>query len=260
MTATLEVGVAGVGVFTADYPDATCWLRRPPSGEPGRPKGAALDRRSRGRSSMLTKALADVYFEAVADAALDPAEVSAVFGSALGEVGTMLGLLNQMWRDHEEPSPMGFALSVHNAASGVVSIAKVNRGFTTSLGADHDTPAMALVEAIGLVFGSGLPVLVVCGDEQTPKALVADEEAWELATAAVALVPVDRGYRGPRIRGPFKGRPTIAPVDAPPMVTRNPQVGLLDLIDAAGSQRSGVLALDRGGGSGWCMEVLCTDA
>lgn len=261
MTTPMEVVVAGVGLFMADYPNAADWHAERRSGEPRQPTGARLDRRARGRSSILTKALAEAYFEAADAAGADLVEVSAVFGSALGEVGTMLGLLNQIWRDREEPSPMAFALSVHNAASGVVSIASKNRGFTTSLGADHDTPAMALMEAMGLIADRGQPVVVACGDEPTPVALVSEDEAWELATFAIALAPVrgnDAGSRA-RLRGPVRAAPTLAAVEVPPGIARNPQVGLLDLICAVQKGSSGFVGLDRGRGGGWCMEVLCTN-
>ncbi len=261
MTASMKVSVAGVGLFMPDFPSAADWYAGRRSEEPQAPRGARLDRRARGRSSVLTKALAEAYFEAADAAGVELGEGSAVFGSALGEVGTMLGLLNQMWRDREEPSPMAFALSVHNAASGVVSIATKNRGFTTSLGADHDTPAMALMEAIGLIAERGEPVVVTCGEEPTPTALVPDHETWGLATMAIALAPSDYVQDAPavRLRGPFKGLPTLAPRDFPPSLARNPQVGLLDLICAIEAGKSGTVALDRGRGSGWCMEVFCAD-
>ncbi|MDH3653429.1 MAG: beta-ketoacyl synthase chain length factor [Myxococcales bacterium] len=261
MTASMEVRVAGMGLFMPDFPTAADWHAQRRSAEPQLPSGSRLDRRARGRSSVLTKALAEAYFEAADAASVELGEGSAVFGSALGEVGTMLGLLNQMWRDREEPSPMAFALSVHNAASGVVSIATKNRGFTTSLGADHDTPAMALMEAIGLIAERGEPVVVVCGEEPTPTALVPDDESWELAAMAIALAPTrgDNETDCVRLRGPFKASATLVGSDLRAAVARNPQVGLLDLICAVEAGRSGTIALDRGRGGGWCMEVLCPD-
>ncbi len=261
MTSSIEVGVAGVGLFMPGFPTAADWRAGRASDEPELPTGSRLDRRARGRSSVLTKALAEAYFEAADAAGVELGKGSAVFGSALGEVGTMLGLLNQMWRDHEEPSPMAFALSVHNAASGIVSIATKNRGFTTSLGADHDTPAMALMEAIGLIAERGEPVVVVCGEEPTPTALVPDDEAWELATMAIALAPLSDHDDGTpvRLRGPFKVAPTLTGPELRPMLARNPQVGLLDLICAIEAGKSGTIALDRGRGAGWCMEVLVAD-
>lgn len=261
MTSTMEVSVVGTGLFMPEFPSMADWRARNRSAAPQVPSGSRLDRRARGRSSILTKALAEAYFEAADAAGVELGEGAAVFGSALGEVGTMLGLLNQMWRDQEEPSPMAFALSVHNAASGVVSIATKNRGFTTSLGADHDTPAMALLEGIGLIAEQGEPVVITCGEEPTPAALVPDDEAWGLATMSLALAPVGaRGAAaGARLRGPFKATATLDGPALGPMLARNPQVGLLDLICAIEAGKSGTVALDRGRGSGWCMEVLCAD-
>lgn len=261
MTSMIEVEVAGLGLFMPEFPTMADWRAGAPSEEPQLPGGARLDRRARGRSSVLTKALAEAYFEAADAAGVELGEGSAVFGSALGEVGTMLGLLNQMWREREEPSPMAFALSVHNAASGVVSIATKNRGFTTSLGADHDTPAMALLEGIGLIAERGEPVVITCGEEPTPTALVPDDEAWELATFAIALAPLGASEAGScvRLRGPFKATATLSGPKLRPTIARNPQVGLLDLIYAIEAGKSGTVALDRGRGSGWCMEVLCPD-
>lgn len=260
MSEAIEVVVTGVGLFTPELPNVGAWRSGLVSEEPQVPRGDRLDRRARGRSSVLTKALAEAYFEAADAAEVEVGEGSAVFGSALGEVGTMLGLLNQMWRDREDPSPMAFALSVHNAASGVVSIATKNRGFTTSLGADHDTPAMALMEGIGLIAERGEPVVVVCGEEPTPTALVPDHETWELATMAIALAPTSGADpRRVRLRGPLKGTPTLAPRELRPTFARNPQVGLFDLICAIEDRRSGTVALDRGRGGGWCMEVRVPD-
>ena len=260
MSEAIEVEVAGVGLFTPELPNVEAWRSRSVCEEPQVPRGARLDRRARGRSSVLTKALAEAYFEAADAAGVEVGEGSAVFGSALGEVGTMLGLLNQMWRDREDPSPMAFALSVHNAASGVVSIATKNRGFTTSLGADHDTPAMALMEGFGLIAERGEPVVVVCGEEPTPTALVPDHETWELATMAIALAPASGiDPRRVRLRGPFKGTPTFTPSELRPAFARNPQIGLFDLICAVEGRRSETVALDRGRGGGWCMEVRVPD-
>ena len=148
----LELAITGVGL----------WL--PTEAEPKAP-GELLDRRSKRRASPITLALAEVFGQAANQAQVDLATVSAVFGSALGQAHTMISLLDQMWREGTGLSPMMFATSVHNAAAGVVSIASKNRGFTTSLAADYDTPAMSLIEAAKLVATRNAPVVVACGDE-----------------------------------------------------------------------------------------------
>jgi len=57
-------------------------------------------------------------------------------------------------------------MSVHNAASGPISISNKNRAWRSPVAADADTPAAALIEAIGLVLGDGGPVVVACATNQ----------------------------------------------------------------------------------------------
>ncbi|MFW6052179.1 MAG: beta-ketoacyl synthase chain length factor [Myxococcota bacterium] len=245
MTDAIEAAVLGTGLFAPAIGEG------PADG----PRGELIEKRARRRCSVLTKALADVYGDALATSGLNGAEVDSVFGSALGEASTMIGLLDQMWREGGPLSPMRFAMSVHNAAAGVVSISTENRGFTTSLGADFDTPAMALVEAMGLVAVRHDPVVVACGDEAAPADLV-EEVEWELLAAAVALGPVDVAPPGaPRIRGPLRPDPSLTVVPAGDAVERNPQAGLLDLVRAVRAGAPAMVRLDRGQGGGFYVEV-----
>jgi hypothetical protein len=250
------VAVAGVGLYAAGFPNAAAWFAqaRDPAQPP--PSAALLDKHSRRRASLLTKALADAYQEALLQAGLDGARVASVFGMALGEASTMIGLLDQMWKQDGSLSPMRFAASVHNAAAGVVSIGTKNTGFTTSIGADFDTPAMALFEAMAIA-SSGEAVIVACGDEAAPADLVSDDQGWDCLTCALALVPAQHADRKwPRLGVPFRGTPTLAAADLPRGLAQNPQVGLLDLIDVLRQARSGSVRLDRGRGRGYCIEIV----
>lgn len=184
--------------------------------------------------------------------------VPTVFGSALGEADTMIGLLDTMWREKAALSPTSFAMSVHNAASGLISIAAGNRGFTTSLAADYDTPGTALLEAVGLALADDLPVVVACADEAAPRDLVPDAERFELL--AVALVLARPGSPAAAnalatMRGPVFEAPTIVGAPARDELARNPQIGLLDVVDAVLRGRSGVVRLDRGRGRGLAVEL-----
>lgn len=253
----LDAVITGVGLWTPGYADARAWRDRAPDPECVAPEARALDRRNRRRASTITRALADVFGQAVEQSGADSAEVGAVFGSALGEAGAMIKLLDQIWREGGELSPMTFAGSVHNAASGLVSISSKNHGFTTSLAADYDTSAMALLEGLGFLATHSQPVIVVCGDEQSPADLVPAGEEFALLAGAVALGPAPGNGRAlARVRGPIRGDPTVGAADAPPLLARNPQAGLLDLIDAILHRRSGAVRLDRGRGEGWCLEVV----
>ena len=253
---TARFAVAGMGVFCPQFPNLVDWLKRSERADPAEPTGELLDKRSRRRASPLTKAFADAYQQALEQAGLAPEAVGSVFGSALGEAGTMIGLLDQMWREGGALSPMRFATSVHNAAAGVVSIATRNEGFTTSLGADFDTPGMALLEAMAMATAHGQAVMVACADEAAPIDLVTDGRGWGFASAAIALVEDGAAAAAlPRITVPSLGTPSLAPPDLPAGLADNPQAGLLDLIDSLARGQEGVLRLDRGRGRGYCVEI-----
>jgi hypothetical protein len=252
------VAIVGVGAFSARFPSANAFLTNTPSATPAAASGELLDKHSRRRASDLTKACAEVYREALLQAGFDALEVAAVFGSAVGEASVTIGLLEQLWRGPGMLSPMRFAASVHNAAAGVVSIGTKNTGFTTAVGADFDTPAMALVEGIAFALVHDTPVIVVCADEGAPENLVGDDDGWEFLATAVALAPPARAPKAaPRISVPARGegRGWTAP-ELPRTLAQNPSVGLLDLI--AGLSQSDVTSvrLDRGRGHGYTVNVI----
>jgi hypothetical protein len=135
-----------------------------------RPAAELLPTRMRGRASLLTSMLADVVARATAEAQLDPRTLPSIFGSAYGEMGTTLRLLEQLTTDGVL-SPAKFQASVHNTAAGQLSIALGNREFSTSLAAGHDTLAMLLIEALAFLHQRPGHVLVACGDEASTPAL-----------------------------------------------------------------------------------------
>lgn len=252
-----QCAVVGVGVFCARFPNAAAFLAGNASDVPAAASGELLDKHSRRRASDLTKACAEVYREALVQGACDPLEVAAVFGSALGEASITIGLLDQLWRGPGMLSPMRFAASVHNAAAGVVSIGTKNTGFTTALGADFDTPAMALVEGMAFALVHDVPVIVVCADEGAPENLVDNEEGWDFLATAVALAPASRAHQGaPRISAPvLKNAGWITP-DLPRGFAQNPSVGLLDLIAGVSQREVSRVRLDRGRGHGYCVDIV----
>lgn len=258
-----SVWVAGVGLWLPEVTSAQAFvegvrgLNAPRDYAP--PGGRSIEPRARRRASRLSRAMADACAEAVAQAGVDPSRVATVFGSALGEATTMIALLDQMWRG-QEMSPMGFATSVHSAASGVVSISSGNRGFTTSLSADFDTAAAALTEAWGWVQTQQEPAVLVCGDDDSPKDFVPDAEAFDLMAAALCLVPIKHPPSPParplaRLSLPEQHIPDLSPVALSPRVSRNPQAALVDLAAAILQGDHGWVRLDRGLGSGYCVHL-----
>lgn len=251
-----SVAVVGWGAFVPGCASVADWLAGRVSAEHAAPVGGLVPLRDRRRASPLSRALADAYGGAVERAAFEASQVASVFGSALGEVSTMIGLLDQMWSEGTPLSPMKFATSVHNAAAGVISIATANRGFTTSLGADYDTPAMSLIEGIAWVESRGEPVVVCCGDEAPPDDLVPGQEGWSLLAVSVALCPLERAQAGvPLLCDLAIGEASLAPPPTDDALGRNPCVGLFDLVVALERGVEGVVRLDRGAGRGYGVRV-----
>lgn len=135
------------------------------SEQAGKPAAALLPARMRGRASPLTAMLAEVVEQACRAAALDPATLPSVFGSAYGEMHTTGVLLSQLLAAGSALSPAKFQASVHNTAAAQLSIALHNPSFTTSIAAGYDTVAMSLVEAGGWLAHAPGPMVVACADE-----------------------------------------------------------------------------------------------
>ncbi len=252
MTAAPTVAVLGVGLWLPGFPNAVAWAAGARDEAATKPVGAALDRVNRRRASPLDRALADTVAAAIAHAGVDAGTVPVVIGSSIGEAATMIGLLDEMWRHGNPMSPADFTMSVHNAASGLISISNKNRGMTTSLAADHDTPAAALLEGIGLVLTRGVPVVVACGDEPAPPTLVQHAPPWSMLAAAVVLAPVTPGTPYLAGLGVTHGEPATLGLDRfAPLAVENPQIGLAALVDAVQRRVAGVLPLDNGKGRGF---------
>lgn len=94
--------------------------------------------------------------------------LATVFASAHGESGITASLLREI-AESLPVSPMGFSLSVHNAASGLYSISTDNKAPSTALGAGENTFLMGLCEALLLTRDAASPeVLYVCSDDPIP--------------------------------------------------------------------------------------------
>ena len=251
-----EVVVLGCGAFVPGFAGLPGWAESVRSDAHEAPTGEMIPPRQRRRTSPLTRALADAFSEAVGGTSLDTATIASVFGSAIGEASTMVGLLDQMWSETANLSPMKFATSVHNAASGVISIATANRGMTTAVGADYDTPAMALLEGIGLVLDRGDCVVVCCGDEAPPPDLVPKNVGWSMLAAAIVLGPMSHSSSERPILSELGIAPsTLSSRESGSRVDGNPNIGLLDLVVAIHSGAEGVVRLDRGPGRGFSVRV-----
>jgi hypothetical protein len=139
----------------------------------------------RGRASLLTALFADVALQATRAAGLAAGDLPIVFGSAYGEMGTLLSLIHQLYHGDGALSPAKFQASVHNTAAGQLSIAQRNEHFSTSLAAGRDTVAMVLLEAFAWLDQHPGEVLVAWADEAASEVLQPGTAYGPLAAACV---------------------------------------------------------------------------
>lgn len=253
----MRVAVTGLGLFLPGYPSAAAWAERNelPADDPRKPGGLAFDRVNRRRASQMGRAIGDAVAEAMAGAGVEGVSTPVIVGSSIGEAGAMLGLLDKMWREDEPMSPAVFTVSVHNAASGLLSISMKNKGYTTSIAADYDTPAATLLEGIGLIAAGTEAVVCVCADEESPRSLLEHAPHWDMLSAAVVLQREGHERAITHLSvgdcGEDRSEITIAPGAFAEGFGHSPQVGMADLVDAIQRNQNGVLALDRGNGRGY---------
>lgn len=94
-----------------------------------------------------------------------------VFASQHGEVARTTDILNGYFRTGEV-SPTSFSLSVHNAISGIYSIANGFRGNITAIAAGDDSLMMALLESAAILRSDAVDrVLCVVYDQAVPEEL-----------------------------------------------------------------------------------------
>ncbi len=105
-----------------------------------------------------------------------------VLGSRHGEAQVTRVLLDLL-AEGEPLSPMRFSLSVHNASSGLLSIATGNKGVFRSISASIDSLGAAWIEALSLLVDHS-SVLLIVAEEEPP----ADHHPYlDEQTAAFAL-------------------------------------------------------------------------
>jgi hypothetical protein len=181
-----SVYVTGIGVWTPTFPDWAAWQAGRPAPRVDLPPCAALPARLLRGTSVVTRVALEVAAQAIADADVPADTTPTVFGSDLGEIQTAVSLVQSVTAA-EPVSPLRFKNSVHNAASGNLSIALGNRAFSTALSAGADTPAMCLLEAWAWLDAEGGDIAVVLAEEAVPAPLDARAGAYDPVGVALCL-------------------------------------------------------------------------
>lgn len=139
------------------------WARAPvPLGADGVPDAKAVPPMIRRRCTPLSRAMLTAAF-GCSDAA-PSSDVRTVFASRYGSINESVPLLKNIAHD-ERMSPSRFTHTVHNAQSGLFSIAAGNRHASSALSARAESFATGFLEAATHLHREPTrPVLLVTGD------------------------------------------------------------------------------------------------
>lgn len=160
--------VEALAMWTPEFPTLQAFLARERVPDVSRPPAEILSARARGRASTLTRVFAEIHGQLQPTTATPLAAqvgIPSVYASCFGEMETTLKLLDQM-DDEPRLSPIRFQASVHNTASGLISLETKNRAFSTAVAAGNGTFAMALLEAQAWLSCHGGEILLLVADEE----------------------------------------------------------------------------------------------
>lgn len=235
-TSCERVAIRGVALWSPGIGSFADYLARDGAAAgdgPEQPKCGIVGSRQRRGTSRIARMLCEVADQTAKDSGADASNVPTLFASAWGEIDIMVGLLEQIYASDGPLSPMRFKHSVHNAASGLVSIAAKNRSFSSALAAGRQTVDEALHEAFGLLATEAEDVLLIFGEDRLPEPLHRFSPHEGLAVG-FHLSRNEDGAKGFLSRAATG--PEVQPVVVPERFERNSVVGALRI----------ALALSRG--------------
>lgn len=246
--------IRGVGLWTRSHATFDAYRDGTPVVAP--PSVEIANPRLRRGTSAVTRMAVDVATQAAHAAGFDLSSMSAVFGSSLGELDVAIEQLDMMRTGDGIVSPARFKNSVHNTASGVLSIATKNPGFTTAIAAgDHTVPA-CLIEAVGCLEAGDSEVVVAVVDEPPP-------EPFASADAQLAFVPLAVAFAlsteaGATSMATVRALSLRDAADAPAVpdeLQHNPVASALVLVDALLQRKSGWIALSSPPAQTWAIQL-----
>jgi hypothetical protein len=257
----LRARLCGVGMWTPAYADFDAWVAAglPDDLHAARadalgPPALLLHPRLRRRTSTLTRAAVTALEAALAGSGVAIDQVRFVLVSSFGEIETTVDLLAQLGEPGGPVSPTKFHNSVHNTATGYLSIASGNNRESTALAGGPHNLEIGLLESLAGLAETGEDVVLLFAEELLPRPF---ERSDADPTFAVALhlkasaslggtgsplgetdleLRVTNRARGPRALG--ASAPSLPTPSLPTMVAP-----IVELLRAVASLRQGDLAV-----------------
>lgn len=236
------VTITGVGLWSPGFPDVESWRAGLADAEVIKPGCKLVNSRLKRGSSRFANMLGEVVEQAAADASIDVTRVPTFYGSSLGEIVTMVTLLRMLYEEEGKLSPNRFKNSVHNAASGLVSIGTENTNFSTAIAGGARSFELTLLEAWAYVETVGGAAVVAVSDDTPPPPLDALGAHGGLAVGFVLSAEADASApRLSNLRPHPEALPRVARV--PEDLELNCASAALELLDAVVARRGGPVAL-----------------
>jgi hypothetical protein len=187
----LRARLCGVGMWTPAHATFDAWVAaglpkelHVAGAEAAPPPALLLHSRLRRRTSTLTRAVVTALEAALAGSGVAIDQVRFVLVSSFGEIETTVDLLAQLGEPGGPISPTKFHNSVHNTATGYLSIASGNNRESTALAGGPHNLEIGMLEALAGLAESGEDVVLLFAEELLPRPF--DRSDAE-ATFAVAL-------------------------------------------------------------------------
>lgn len=194
VTVELRAHLRGVGMWTPAFADFDAWLAAGAPDQLGVGEGAGdgnppppaklLHSRLRRRTSTLTRAAVTALESATDQGGASLDSVRFVLVSSFGEIATTVDLLEQLAEPGGLVSPTKFHNSVHNTATGYMSIASGNHREATAIAGGPHNLDIGLLEALAGLAEAGGDVVLIFAEELLPAPF---ERSEADPTFAVAL-------------------------------------------------------------------------
>lgn len=248
--------VTGLGLWAPGFPDVAAWREGRAVEGADKPPCKLIDSRLKRGSSRFGNMLGEVVEQACTAAGLDVRIVPTFYGSSLGEIETMVLLLRMLREEDGKLSPNRFKNSVHNAASGLLSIATGNTAFSTAIAGGERSFESTLLEAWAYLHVEGGAAVLAVGDDRAPEPL--DALGRHGALAVGLALSAEPPSTGPRISISGLRRasePLEAHARVPSELVTNCASAALELVEAVLARRAGTVSVALPGRVGACVDV-----
>lgn len=249
------IAIEGMGLWSPGFADLTAWVEGRPNPDVVKPSCKLVGSRLKRGSSRFANMLGEVVEQAATAAEIDVTKVPTFYGSSLGEIVTMVTLLRMLFEEEGKLSPNRFKNSVHNAASGLVSIGTQNTAFSTAIAGGDRSFETTLLEAWAYLHDVGGDAIVAVADDEPPEPLAALDDHGGLALAFALRVDGD----GPRLTNLRRLASDVAAptrhASVPDGLRTNCAAPGLELVDAVVRGRAGLVALSPARGPQMVAEI-----